>query len=245
MVMSKPDSRRRDKDAPKKEFDEVLLEVRRVTKVTTWGRRMTFRATILVGNKKGKIGIGVAKWTDVAIAVRKASHEAYKNISIVPITKDGSIPYPVTVKYKAAIVKLLPAASGTWLKAWSSVRLVLDLVWYTNILSKIVGTNNKLNNALTTIRALTTFKADWAKPEKTTPSDKNKEVTQETEKKDMNKKTPKKVVKDTKKTEKAENIEKKEVKEKKAPVKKTTEAKKPVKKKTAAKTTTKKTSSDK
>ena len=146
------------KDRPKKEFNEVLLEVRRVTKVTRGWRRMTFRATILIGNQKGKIGIGVAKGKDVAIAVRKASHEAYKNVSIVPITDGGTVPYPMVIKNKASMIKILPAASGTWLKAGSSVRMVLELAGYSNILSKIIGTNNKLNNAITTVMALSKFK---------------------------------------------------------------------------------------
>jgi small subunit ribosomal protein S5 len=145
-------------EKPKKEFDEVMLEVRRVTRVTTWGRQLSFRATILVGNRKGKIGVGVAKGADVAIAVKKATTEAYKNVVDAPITDTLSIPYAVTTRYKSSEVKLIPASSGTGLKAWSSVRVVLDIAGYTNILSKIVGTNNKLNNVLATIQALSSFK---------------------------------------------------------------------------------------
>jgi small subunit ribosomal protein S5 len=153
-------SKRQEKwlNKPKKEFDEVLLEVRRVTRVTTWWRQLSFRAIILVWNRKGKIWLGVAKWQDVSIAVSKATHEAYKNIIDAPITQWDSIPYAVTARFKAAQIKLLPAASGTWLKAWSSLRPLLDLAWYSNILSKIQGTNNKLNNALATLHALASFK---------------------------------------------------------------------------------------
>lgn len=143
---------------PQKEFDEVLLEVRRVTRVTTGGRQLSFRAIVLVGNRKGKIGLGVAKGQDVSIAVRKATHEAYKNIIIAPITENDSIPYAITTKYKAAQVKLLPAAAGTGLKAGSSIRPLLDLAGYSNILSKVMGTNNKLNNAIAALQALSTFK---------------------------------------------------------------------------------------
>lgn len=143
---------------PQKEFDEVLLEVRRVTRVTTGGRQLSFRAIILVGNRKGKIGLGVSKGQDVSIAVRKATHEAYKNIIIAPITENDSIPYAITTKYKAAQVKLLPAAAGTGLKAGSSIRPLLDLAGYSNILSKVMGTNNKLNNAIAALQALSTFK---------------------------------------------------------------------------------------
>ena len=149
--------KRQDKKSEKK-FEEVLLEVRRVTRVTTGWRQMSFRATILVGNKKGKIGIGSAKGSDVVSAIKKATHEAYKSIADVTITEDGSVPYAKVIKYKSSIVKLLPAAPGTWLKAWSSVRRVLELAGYKNILSKIVGTTNKLNNAKAAIIALSTFK---------------------------------------------------------------------------------------
>lgn len=165
-----------NKDKVKKEFDELLLEVRRVTRVTTGGRKMSFRATILVGNKKGKIGIGVSKWPDVSSAVSKASREAYKNMFLVPITGNQTVPYPTTTKYKACIIKLLPATAGTGLKAGSSVRSVLDLAGFENILSKIMWSNNKLNNALCAIRALSTYKhadhfnkrvVEKAKPETT------------------------------------------------------------------------------
>lgn len=146
------------KDKPKKEFEELLLEVRRVTRVTTGGRRMSFRATVLVGNKKWKIGIGLSKGPDVSTAVKKASREAYKTIVEVPITKADTVPYGVSMKYKSCIVRLIPASAGTGLKAGSSVRSVLELAGYENILSKIIGSNNKLNNALTTVRALASYK---------------------------------------------------------------------------------------
>jgi small subunit ribosomal protein S5 len=148
------------KEKPKKEFEETLLEVRRVTRVNTGGRQLSFRAIILVGNKNGKIGLGVSKGSDVQVAVRKATNEAYKNMKVIPITENGSIPYEVSFKYKSAIIKVIPASAGTGLKAGSSLRAVLELAGYTNILSKIMGTNNKLNNALATIMALNTFKVD-------------------------------------------------------------------------------------
>jgi len=147
-----------EKNKTQKEFEEILLEVRRVTRVTTWWRRLSFRATVLVWNKKWKIWIGLSKGNDVTSAVKKASNEAYKNMFIVPITKADTVPYPIALNYKACFVKLLPASAGTGLKAWSSVRAVLELAWYGNVLSKIVWSNNKLNNALTTIRALSKYK---------------------------------------------------------------------------------------
>lgn len=192
MVLEKKDKgnrrggRWRRNQKPKKEFDEVLLEVRRVTRVTTWWRQLSFRAIILIWNKKGKIGLGVSKWSDVAVAVQKATREAYKNIITAPVTDTESVPYELTHKYKAAIVKLIPASSGTGLKAWSSVRRVLELAWYTNMLSKIMGTNNKLNNAIATLQALGMYKQaklqsrnDKRKAKEQANKDANKEVTEE------------------------------------------------------------------
>ncbi len=208
-----------EKEKTKKEFEELLLEVRKVTRVTTWGRRMSFRATVLVWNKKGKIWLGLSKWVDVTSAVKKATNEAYKNMFFVPITKTKTVPYPMTNKYKSCIVKVIPATPGTWLKAGSSVRSVLELAWYENILSKIVWSNNKLNNAIATINALNACKhADYfttfdrnAKPEvEVVESEKETKV----EKKSTAKKAPAKKDSEAK-------VEKKET-AKKTPAKKTT-----------------------
>lgn len=84
-------------------------------------------------------------------------------MKVVPITESGSVPYELSFKYKAALIKVIPAAAGTGLKAGSALRAVLELAGYTNILSKIMGTNNKLNNALATIMALNMFKVDRTK----------------------------------------------------------------------------------
>ncbi len=223
MSMRPEKENRRDtrREKPKKEFEELLLEVRRVTRVTTGGRRLSFRATILVGNKKGKIGLGISKGNDVASAVQKASHEAYKNLFEVPLTKNDTVPYPIALKYKACLVKLLPASEGTGLKAGSSIRSVLELAGYSNILSKMVGSNNKLNNALATIRALSAYKhADYfsslkvAKAEEAAPSEEKAEAVVESAPKKV---TPKKEVA----SEEAEAPAKKAV-AKKAPAKKAT-----------------------
>lgn len=155
---NRDDRPRRRHDGEKKEFEERMLEVRRVTRVTTWWRQLSFRATVLIWNKNGKIGLWVAKWNDVQSAVSKATHDAYKNIITVTINNNGSVPYPTETKFKSAYIKLIPALPGTGLKAGASVRQVLELAWYTNILSKIVWTNNKLNNAILAIKMLGRFK---------------------------------------------------------------------------------------
>ena len=231
----KPERAQKDRnhrEKPKKEFDELLLEVRRVTRVTTGGRRMSFRATILVWNRKGKIWLGSAKGNDVAGAVSKATNEAYKALFQVPVTKGDTVPYELTYKYKSSKVRLLPASEGTWLKAGSSIRSVLELAGYSNILSKMIGSNNKLNNALATILALASYKhADYFSSLRAV-----KDVEKDEE------------VEEKKPAKKAEKVE--EVKEEKKPSKKATKAEKPPKaekieekkpaKKPAAKKTTKK-----
>ncbi len=143
-----------------KQFEEKLLEVRRVNRVTKWWRQLAFRAVMLIWDRNWKIWLGIAKAQDVVWAIEKATHDAYKNIKNVPIAdKAKSVPYWKTHKYKSAVVRLIPAWPGTGLKAWSSVRSVLELAWYNNILSKIIWTNNRLNNALATINALYLYKS--------------------------------------------------------------------------------------
>ncbi len=140
------------------QFEEKLLEVRRVTRVTKGWRQMAFRAIMIVGNKNGKVGLGIAKSLDVIGAINKATNQAYKNVKKVSLTENYSVPYKRTYKYKSAVVRLMPAGPGTGIKAWSSVRTVLELAGYNNILSKIIWTNNNLNNALATIFALSSYK---------------------------------------------------------------------------------------
>jgi small subunit ribosomal protein S5 len=216
----------RNREKPKKEFDELLLEVRRVTRVTTGGRRMSFRATILVGNKKGKIGLGISKGNDVAGAVAKATNEAYKALFEVPITKGDTVPYILNYKYKASKVRLLPASAGTGLKAGSSIRAVLELAGYSNILSKMIGANNKLNNALATIQALASYKhADYFSGLREVKGEEKAEAKEvKKEAKPETKEAPKKVaVEKTEQPAEAKEVAKKETKkpvEKKAPAKK-------------------------
>ena len=235
---------RNHREKPKKEFDELLLEVRRVTRVTTGGRRMSFRATILVGNRKGKIWLGSAKWNDVAGAVSKATNEAYKALFQVPITRGDTVPYELTYKYKASRVRLLPASEGTWLKAWSSIRSVLELAGYSNILSKMIGSNNKLNNALATILALASYKhADHfsslrtvkAIDEKADEKIEEKDKTKSAEKKEKTKEDKKPTVKKTAKAEKEVKEEKVVEKVKSKKVEKKEEVKEDKKKSTTKK----------
>jgi len=229
----KPERAQKDRnhrEKPKKEFDELLLEVRRVTRVTTGGRRMSFRATILVWNRKGKIWLGSAKGNDVAGAVSKATNEAYKALFQVPVTKGDTVPYAITYKYKTCKVRLLPASEGTWLKAGSSIRSVLELAGYSNILSKMIGSNNKLNNALATILALASYKhADYFSSLRVVKAIEGKDEAEVKEEKPAKKTAPK--------AEKTEKSEEKKVAKKAAP--KAEKEEKPAKKPAAKKATKK------
>lgn len=143
----------------KPEFEQKLLDVRRTTRMIAGGRRFSFRAVVIIGNKKGKVGVGVAKGADVSMAVDKAVKQAKKYLIEVSTTKDGSISYKVEAKYSAARIMLKPAAKGRGVIAGGTVRVICNLAGIENITAKIIGsTGNKLNNARATIKALEKLK---------------------------------------------------------------------------------------
>jgi len=146
----------------KEEFESRLLDLARVIRVAAGGRRFRFRATVVVGNKTGKVGVGVAKGIDVAQAVEKATRTAKKNIIVVPIVRD-SIPHQVETKFGPARVLLRPQRKGRGLVAGGTVRVICSLAGIKNISSKVLGrTRNKLNNARATIEALKKLKTKHA-----------------------------------------------------------------------------------
>lgn len=150
---------REPKVREKPEFEQKLLDVRRTARMVAGGRRFSFRAVVILGNKKGKVGVGVAKGADVSIAVDKAVKQAKKNLIDVVITEDSSILYKIEAKYSAARVMLKPAAKGRGVIAGGTVRAICNLAGIENITAKIIGrTNNKLNNARATIKALEKLK---------------------------------------------------------------------------------------
>lgn len=143
----------------KPEFEQKLLDVTRTARMKAGGRRFSFRATVVIGNKKGKVGAGVAKGADVTIAVDKAVRQAKKYLIDIPLTENKSIPYRVQAKYSAAQVLLKPAAKGRGIIAGGTIRVICLLGGIENITAKILGkTNNKLNNARATILALQKLK---------------------------------------------------------------------------------------
>ena len=143
---------------PKSEFDSKLLDLARVTRVTAGGKQLRFRAVIVVGNKKGKVGVGVAKGADVQKAVEKATRLAKKNIMEIPSVQD-TIPHEVIAKSGPARVLLRPQRKGRGLVAGGVVRTICQLAGVKNISSKLLSrSRNKLNIARATIKALRQLK---------------------------------------------------------------------------------------
>lgn len=139
-----------------KEFDERVIEVRRVSRVVKGGRRIRFRALVAIGDHKGRVGMGVAKASEVSEAVRKATVSAKKNLITVPVI-NGTIPHEIRVKFGSAKIFMKPATPGTTIVAGGSVRIVAELAGITDLLSKIMGSSNKINNVSATIHALSSF----------------------------------------------------------------------------------------
>lgn len=147
----------------KPEFDNKLIQIRRVTRVVAGGRRFAFSVALVAGNRKGSVGVGIGKAADTAAAIEKATKNAKKNMIKVLLTKDMMIPHEVMAKESSATVMIMPAA-GRGMVAGSSVRNVLELAGIKNVRAKIQsGSKNKLNNARATIKALEQLRARGAK----------------------------------------------------------------------------------
>lgn len=139
-----------------KEYDERVIEIARVSRVAKGGRRIRFRALVVIGNHNGKVGMGIAKATEVAEAVKKAVAQAKKHIIIVPII-NGTIPHEMNVKHGGARVMFKPATPGTSIVAGGSVRFVAELAGITDLLAKSMGSSNKINNVTATLKAFESF----------------------------------------------------------------------------------------
>lgn len=159
--MSKP-TRHQQKGGmrEKSEFDQQILDLRRVTRVTKGGKNLSFRVCVVLGNRRGKVGFGLAKGKDVQLGVEKAVHQAKKNMIVVPMEND-TILHTVYYKFKAASIMLKPAPQGSGIIAGGAVRVVLDLAGVPNVSSKILGkTKNKVTIVEATFRALQQFKQE-------------------------------------------------------------------------------------
>lgn len=187
-----------------KEFEEEVLQIDRVTRVVKGGRRLRFRATVAIGDKKGRVGIGVGKASEVVIGIQKAVSRAKANLIKVPITKGDTIPHQVHVKHKAAEMIVMPASPGTGVIAGGALRKVLHLAGVKNVLSKNLGSRNTLVMAQASIEALKALRpvkeSQAKKEEKAEKKDKAPEKEEKAEKKEM---PEKKEAPEKKKTTKA------------------------------------------
>lgn len=150
----RPGGPRRDGEVPAEvDYEEKNLEIARVTRVTQGGKRMRFRALCVIGNRKGRAGFGLAKGVDVAASTGKATTQARKSLITVPLINE-TIPHAVEAKFGSARVLLKPAPKGTGIKAGGAVRPVLELAGVPNVVSKMLGSSNKINNVKATFQAL-------------------------------------------------------------------------------------------
>ncbi|MFC1662766.1 30S ribosomal protein S5 [Patescibacteria group bacterium] len=166
---------RTHRPAVKSEFDQKIVDIARVTRVVAGGKRMRFRASVIVGDGKGRVGFAVKKGADVSGAINKAVTAAKKTLVTVPIVNE-TIPHEIKSKFGAAVVLLKPASKGRGVIAGSSVRMIMELVGIKNIVSKMLGSNNKLNNARATIQGLSSLM-----PPKKVADDKSEKKIEKTE----------------------------------------------------------------
>jgi small subunit ribosomal protein S5 len=147
----------RFRDRPKPEFDQKIINISRVTRVVKGGRRLSFRVDMVIGDKKGRVGMGSGKATDTSLAIQKAFNQARKNLIKIERTKTNSIPYTVAAKVTASRVEMMPNKERG-LVAGSTLRTVLELVGVTDVSAKIYSrSKNKLNNAQAAVKALKEF----------------------------------------------------------------------------------------
>lgn len=161
-----------DHQQENREFNEQVIAIDRVARVVKGGRRFRFRALVAVGDGKRRAGVGVAKAGDVQTAITKAIAVAKKQMVNIPITKAGTIPHEITVKYGGAQIMLKPAVEGTGVIAGGVVRSILDVTGIENVLSKTIGSSSKLNNAYATIKAFESLvpQKDWLTTKQATKS---------------------------------------------------------------------------
>lgn len=161
--MPKPGFKRRDQE--KSEFDQFILDLARVTRVTKGGKHLSFRACVILGDRHGRVSFGVAKGKDVQLGVEKAVRQAKKNFIKVPLVNE-TIPHAVLYKFKAAAILLKPAPKGSGIIAGGAARVVFELAGIPNISSKILGTTkNKIAIVKATFEALKSFKRGSSQPQ--------------------------------------------------------------------------------
>jgi small subunit ribosomal protein S5 len=145
---------RRIENKSEKKFVERLIKISRVSKVTKGGKKLSFRAIVVIGDENGQVGVGVAKADDVVNAFKKAKTDGHKNLIKIPITKSLTIPHSVTGNFGACKIVMRPSIEGSGVIAGGSVRTVLEVAGIKNVMAKQLGSDNLLNNARASICAL-------------------------------------------------------------------------------------------
>ena len=145
-------------DASKLELEDKVVDIKRVTKVVKGGRNSRFACLVVVGDKNGHVGVGVGKAVEIPEAIRKGKEDAAKHLVTVPVNENGSIPYDWNGEFGSATVLLKSAPEGTGIIAGGPARNVLELAGYKNLRTKSLGSNNKQNVVLATIKGLSEIK---------------------------------------------------------------------------------------
>lgn len=143
-------------EGPPKEFEETVVQINRISKKTKGGNQIRFSALVVVGDRKGKVGVGLAKATDVRNAIRKSISAAKRKMIVVPLV-GTTIPYSINEKFSAAKILLKPAPPGSGIIAGGPMRVVLEAAGIRDAVGKILGTKNKVSNVYATLKALETI----------------------------------------------------------------------------------------
>lgn len=146
-----------------REFEDRIVETKRVSKKTRGGNKIGFTALVVTGNREGKVGYGLGKAPDISSAIQKGIKLARRDMIDVNITDAGSIPHEITEKYKSSVVKLMPAPEGSGVIAGGAVRHIVELAGVKNISAKLIGSNNKMATINCTMNALTKLKKERGK----------------------------------------------------------------------------------
>lgn len=157
--MARPQQRKGERGGKKRssEFEEEVIQVDRVTRVIAGGKRMRFRATVVIGDKKGRVGFAIGKANEVSVAIQKGVSRAKKNLITVPLIRD-TIPHEIENHFKGSEIFLKPAAPGTGIIAGGPARKILELAGVKNVLSKFFGSSNRINCSTAVFQALQNLK---------------------------------------------------------------------------------------
>ncbi len=172
-------SRNSRDDRARSEFDQMTIDVRRVARVVAGGRRFSFSVTVVIGDRKGRVGVGLGKGTDTALAIEKANRDARRHLIQIPRTKSGSILHEASAKYTSSCITIAPSP-GRGIVAGSAMRIVIELSGVTDVVGKILSrSKNKLTITRATVRALASVRAERVSAKTSVDTQKSKESSQQ------------------------------------------------------------------